>query len=193
MQTAIAPVVSEEFRQIPLDTIVESKTNPRRRWNQKTLDELTDSVAQVGVVQPIVVRRSQAAGRPDVFEIVAGARRFRASKAAKRETIPAIVRDLSDDQVLEIQTIENLQREDVHPLDEALGYQALIDRAGYDVEASRQGRQEPSYIYQRLKLADLIEPVQKAFLEERSRPATRSRSRGSSRWRKRKRYGYACR
>jgi ParB family chromosome partitioning protein len=168
MQTAIAPVVSEEFRQIPLDTIVESKTNPRRRWNQKTLDELTDSVAQVGVVQPIVVRRSQAAGRPDVFEIVAGARRFRASKAAKRETIPAIVRDLSDDQVLEIQTIENLQREDVHPLDEALGYQALIDRAGYDVEgiATKVGK-SPSYIYQRLKLADLIEPVQKAFLEEK--------------------------
>lgn len=161
-------LVQDEFLQLPISTLVESKTNPRRCFDEKRLAELTVSVKTQGVIEPIIVRRSQANGRADVFEIVAGARRYRAAKAAGRDTVPALVRHLSDEQALEIQVVENLQRADIHPLDEALGYQALIDKTGMEVAAiaAKVGKSE-SYIYQRLKLAALVKLAQKAFIEDK--------------------------
>jgi len=166
----VIPIAKDEFRLIPLADLCESPTNPRRHFAAKAMDELIESVRQQGVVQPIVARmlNTKVAGVKADYEIVTGARRFRASKAAGRDTIPAIVRLLSDVQVIEIQMIENLQREDIHPLDEAHGYQTLIDKTGLEVAAiaGKVGKSE-SYVYQRLKLLALIEKAQKAFLAEK--------------------------
>lgn len=142
-------------------SLVESRSNPRRHWDQAKLEELASSIREKGVIEPIIVRPIEH----ELFEIVAGHRRARAAKLAGQSTIPAIVRALTDTQALELAVIENGQREDVHPLDEALGYEALmdLDRAySVAVVAAKVGKTE-SYIYRRLKLLQLIPPVQKAF------------------------------
>lgn len=161
-------IFADEFRLIPLAEVRESATNPRKHFDPNALDELTKSIRQQGVIQPIVVRRSQAHGHADCFEIVTGARRYRASINSGLATIPAIVRVLGDDQVIEIQMIENLQREDIHPLDEAQGYQTLLDKTGLEIAAiaAKVGKSE-SYIYQRLKLLALTEKIQKAFFADK--------------------------
>jgi ParB family chromosome partitioning protein len=174
----VVAITKDEFRLIPHAQLRESPTNPRRHFHAQAMGELTESIRQQGVVQPIVVRRMVGAEvmpglvtekSGDIhFQIVTGARRFRASKAAGRDTVPAIVRQLSDDQVIEIQLIENLQREDLHPLDEAQGYQTLIDKTGMEIAtiAAKVGKSE-SYVYQRLKLLALTDKAQKAFLAEK--------------------------
>ena len=121
------------------------------------------------MLQPILVRPVPD-GDAGTFELVAGARRFRASKLAERETIPASVRELTDTQCLELQLIENLQRADVHELDEARGYAALMQMQPdtYTVEtlAEKIGRSE-KYVYARLRLNQLVEEVQEAFYVEK--------------------------
>jgi ParB family chromosome partitioning protein len=150
---------------IPLFRIQESKTNPRRQFDETKLAELADNIRQHGVLQAVLVRPTPD-GEPETYELVAGARRFRASKLAKRESIPASVRDLTDTQCLELQLIENLQRADVHELDEARGYAALMQLQPdtYTVEtlAEKIGRSE-KYVYARLRLMQLIQEAQEAF------------------------------
>src|SRR5437773_2913610 len=139
---AVPPVVSS-IQNIPLANIRESKTNPRTQFDPSKLAELAENISQHGVLQPILVRPLPK-GAADTYELVAGARRYCASKLARRESIPATVRELTDAQALELQVIENVQRVDVHPLDEAQGYAALIELQPdtYTVEsiASRVGR-----------------------------------------------------
>ncbi len=153
---------------LPLDRIAPSKTNPRKHFDQAELEDLAKSIKEKGVIQPIVVRPAlfdiRAVKQLADWEIIAGERRYRASKIAGVPTIPAIERDLDDRAVLEIQVIENLQRVDIHPLDEALGYKELLQKHGYDVDtlATKVGKSS-SYIYQRLKLAELIPAAQKFF------------------------------
>jgi ParB family chromosome partitioning protein len=153
------------WREIPLDQIHESQTNPRRQFDETTLAELSENIRQHGVLQPVLVRPLPD-GQSGVYELVAGARRYRASKLARRETIPATIRDLSDAQCLEIQLIENLQRSGVHELDEAQGYAALLELQPhvYTVEtiAHKVGK-SPAYIYARLKLTALIAEAKEAF------------------------------
>src|SRR5271170_8392862 len=165
---AVAPFVSL-VQDLPLDRIRESKTNPRRTFDETKLAELAGNIRQHGVLQPILVRLLPD-GENGFFELVAGARRYRASKLAGRETIPATVRELTDAQCLELQLIENLQRTDVHELDEARGYAALIEMQPdtYTVEtlAEKVGRSE-KYVYARLRLTHLVEEVQEAFYAAR--------------------------
>jgi ParB family chromosome partitioning protein len=172
MTTAMAVPVGEVqsravslVQDIPLSRIQESKTNPRRQFDETKLAELAGNIRQHGVLQPILVR-PLADGEPDTYELVAGARRFRASKLAKRESIPASVRELTDMQCLELQLIENLQRADVHELDEARGYATLmqLQPETYTVEtlAEKIGRSE-KYVYARLRLMHLIQEAQEAF------------------------------
>ncbi|TAM80986.1 MAG: ParB/RepB/Spo0J family partition protein [Acidobacteria bacterium] len=148
--------------EIPLGQIHPSKANPRRRKDEKALVELTANVKAHGVLQPILVRPRNESD----YEIVCGERRWEASRAAKKPTIPARIVNLSDAEALEIGVIENVQRESVHELDEALGYQELMRQNPelYTVEvlASKIGR-SPKYIYARLKLADLTPNLQAAF------------------------------
>jgi len=120
-----ALLVVSSIQDIPLEQIRESKTHPRGYFDQAKLAELAENIRQHGVLQPILVRPLPEGGA-DSYELVAGARRYRASKLARRESIPATVRELTDTQCLELQLVENLQRTDVHELDEAQGYAALM-------------------------------------------------------------------
>ena len=132
MNTAIAvnasntnPPVMSLAQDIPLNRIQESKTNPRRTLDEAKLAELAANIRQHGVLQPVLVRPSPN-GEDGFYELVAGARRYRASKLARRETIPVTIRELTDAQCLELQLIENLQRENLNPVEEAQGYAQLI-------------------------------------------------------------------
>jgi len=158
-------LVSVGVQEIPLSKISESKTNPRRQFDETKLVELADNIKQYGVLQAILVRPISEA---DSFEVVAGTRRYRASKLAGCETIPASVRELTDTQCLELQLIENLQRSDVHELDEAQGYAALmqLQPENYTVEtiATKVGRSE-AYVYARLRLLHLVPEARQAFYE----------------------------
>lgn len=161
--------VQMEVHEISLDCIRESDGNPRRTFDEAKLRELAENIETHGVLQPVLVRPLPE-GWEGEYELVAGARRFRASKLAGKQTIPATVRELTDAECREIQLIENLQRADIHELDEALGYRALRDLNPelYTVEtiAAKIGK-TPKYVYGRMKLVDLIPTVQTAFYEGR--------------------------
>jgi ParB family chromosome partitioning protein len=148
---------------LAIDTIHESTTNPRRTFDEAKLCELAESIKQHGLIQPITVRPNNSG-----FEIVAGARRFRASQIAEVFSIPARIVDIDDAQALEWQLVENSQRVDVHPYEEAQGFQRLLDIPGYDVAAlvEKSGK-SASHIYARLSLLQLIPTVAEAFAQER--------------------------
>lgn len=139
----------------PVDRLVPNQEQPRQSFDQHKLRELTESVRARGVLQPLVVRRDD--GR---FQIVAGERRWRAAKLAGLETVPVIVKDLSGSDMLEIALIENLQREDLNPLEEADAYRQLIEEHGLTQEqlAERVGRQRSSVanVLRLLKLPDEV-------------------------------------
>lgn len=137
---------------VEIHLIHESPTNPRTHFNEEKLAELAESILRFGVLQPILLRPRAAGG----YELVAGHRRFRAARSIPLETIPAIIQELSDKEVLEIQIVENLQRADLQPLEEAEGYSKLIREHGYDADSLgiKIGKSR-SYVYGRMKLADL--------------------------------------
>jgi ParB family transcriptional regulator, chromosome partitioning protein len=165
--TAGASQVSPSFQELPLDSITESQTNPRRHFDETKLSELAENIKQHGVLQPILVRPLPE-GAADTYELVAGARRYRASKLARLDTIPAAIRELTNAQCLELQLIENLQRADVHELDEAQGYAALMQLQPdtYTVEtiAAKVGKSQ-AYVYARLRLIQLIPDAKRAFYD----------------------------
>ena len=144
------------IRTIPLDHIEPNPEQPRLAFDQESLDELTASVREHGVLQPILVR---PLGNSD-YQLVAGERRWRASKLAGLATIPALVEDLDDDTALEISIIENLQREDLTPLDEAAMYDRMVTEHGYSVRklAQKLGK-DKGYLENRLRLADAPEDI----------------------------------
>jgi ParB/RepB/Spo0J family partition protein len=155
--------------------IVASTTNPRRTFDQAKLLTLASSLSQQGMLQPILVRPVPAARMPDTagmrprptLEIISGERRWRASQlpeAGPMKLIPVVVRELTDDQVLEAQLVENLQRDDLHPIEEAEGYQRLCDATGITKEQVGQkvGRSR-TYVYNRLKLLTLTAESAQAF------------------------------
>lgn len=161
----IATAIEQSFKLLAIGLIQESKTNPRKTFDAKGIEELAASITEQGIVEPLIVRPIEEKDAP--FELVAGARRLRAARKAKLEEVPCLIRELTDDQALEIQVIENLQRRDLHPLEEAEGYKELLKRPQYHVEAiaDKIGK-SVSYVWQRLKLTELIEPAKKAFLED---------------------------
>jgi ParB family chromosome partitioning protein len=149
---------------MPINVIAPSPTNPRKHMDAAQLEELAASIKEKGLIQPIVVRPKP--GKKGVtHELIAGERRWRACQLAGLKTAPVIVRDLDDRETLEVQVIENLQRSDVHPLEEAEGYQRLMSDHGYTAEviAAKVGKSE-AYVYGRIKLASLITPAKKLFL-----------------------------
>jgi ParB family chromosome partitioning protein len=138
-------------RNIPVDRVDANPNQPRLAFDQTSLDELTSSVREHGVLQPILVR-PHTAGR---FQLVAGERRWRAAKAAGLGTIPALIEEIDDETALEIAVIENLQREDLSPMDEALIYDKMIHQHGYSIRrlAQKLGK-DKGYLENRLRLAD---------------------------------------
>src|SRR5271154_2718875 len=154
---------SSAFQFLALDTIHESATNPRRTFEESKLHELAESIRQHGLIQPITVRPNS-----EGFEIVAGARRFRAAQLAELFAIPARIVEIDDAQALEWALVENAMRVDVHPYEEAEGFQRLLDIPGYDVATlvEKSGK-SASHIYARLSLMQLIPEVAEAFTQER--------------------------
>jgi ParB/RepB/Spo0J family partition protein len=147
---------------LALSSLRESPTNPRKTFTD--LDELATSIREKGVLQPIGVRKLP--GDPLRFEIIFGHRRARAAKMAGLTAIPCLVHDLDDRQTAEVQVIENVQRADVHPLEEADGYAALLKTHGYTIErlAAKIGR-PPAYVRSRAQLASLCDKARAAYLE----------------------------
>lgn len=169
------PTPSSQGLRLRLAWIAPSPTNPRKTFEPRALEELSASIKEHGVLQPVLVRpwppeRKRAKGHEDgpLFELVAGERRVRASHAAGLEEVPALVRELSDEQVIDIQLVENIQRKDLHALEEADGYRQLMRVAKYDAAriAAKIGM-SAKYVYDRIKLLELIEPLKKAFLADR--------------------------
>jgi ParB family chromosome partitioning protein len=111
-----------DYRDLPLDWLVVSPTNPRKTFDEGAMQELTASIRENGVLQPLLVR-PRAERR---FEIVFGERRYRGAAMAEKETVPVCIREMTDAQVLEAQLVENLQRQDVHPLHEAQGLRFIL-------------------------------------------------------------------
>ena len=141
----------EEIQDLNLSDIRPNPYQPRKNFDDKSLKELADSIKENGVFQPIIVRQSVKG-----YEIIAGERRFRASKLAKKTTIPAIVRDFSESQMMEVAVLENLQREDLTPLEEAQAYEMLQKNLGLTQEevSKRMGKSRP-YIANYLRLLTL--------------------------------------
>ena len=180
---ASIPSSSLAIPTIPIDQITPSPSNPRKRFDETYLQELAASLLEHGMIQPITVRplpldhlfeynRMNPTRGPDevtpTYEIVVGECRWRAARLAGLTEVPAFWRDLDDKQVLEIQVIENLQRRDVHPIEEADGYRQLIDKHGYRAEdiAEKIGKSR-SYVYGRMKLAALGSKARQAFFDNR--------------------------
>jgi ParB family chromosome partitioning protein len=163
MNTAI--VNTSEYRDLPLALLTESTTNPRRIFEESALKELADTIRTNGVLSPLLVRPKSERS----FEIVFGARRYRAAQLAKAATVPVRIKNMTDAEVLEAQLIENLQRRDVHPMEEAQGFKALLDleEPKYSIEqiGAKTGK-SPSYIAARLKLVELTPLVTEAFYAE---------------------------
>jgi ParB family chromosome partitioning protein len=143
-------------RNIGVERIVPNPQQPRMAIDQVTLDELSASIREHGVLQPILVRPLE----DGEFQLIAGERRWRASKAAGLATIPALVEEIDDDTALEISIIENLQREDLSPLDEAAMYDRMVREHGYSVRrlAQKLGK-DKGYLENRLRLADAPDEV----------------------------------
>jgi len=162
---------------IPLSDIQPSPTNPRARMDKQLLAELVASVKTYGVLSPVLVRpappREKGSALPQrKYELVYGHRRFAACEDADLTTIPAEIKDLSDQEALEIQLVENKDREDIHPLDEAEAYQRLHEsfKLGVDDIAVKVGKSR-AYVYGRIQLTKLPSKAKKAFLANEITPS----------------------
>src|SRR6266852_726816 len=159
--------VASSIQDIPLERIRESSRNPRRVFDEAQLQELATNIRSHGVLQAILVRPSLD-GAVGTYELVAGARRFRASNIAGKDTIPATVRDLTDAECQEIRLIENLQRVNIHELDEGIGYRSLRDLRPdfYTMETiAAQVAKSPAYVKGRISLTELVPAAQTAFYD----------------------------
>jgi ParB family chromosome partitioning protein len=155
-----APVSSSGVREIEIGRIRPNPEQPRVQFEEQAIDELADSIAERGVLQPILLRP-----HGDGFEIVAGERRWRAAQRARLHSIPAIVREIDDGTAAEIALIENVQREDLNPLEEAEGYRQLIERHGHTQEAvAKLVHKSRSHVANLLRLLDLPALVRETLL-----------------------------
>jgi ParB family chromosome partitioning protein len=127
---------------LKISDIEPNRTQPRKEFNDAALAELADSISQHGIIQPLLVRPIFGGG----YQIVAGERRWRAARMAGISEVPAVIREMSDSEVMELALIENLQREDLNPVEEAQGYQSLIDTYGLTQEetAKTVGKSRPT-------------------------------------------------
>ncbi|PTV95276.1 chromosome segregation DNA-binding protein [Rhodobacter aestuarii] len=163
VQSASVDVAEDEPRRrdmlVPIEHIVPNPDQPRRSFSEQSLEELRASIAEKGVIQPLIVRAHPE--KADHYEIVAGERRWRAAQLAKLHELPVIIRDFTDTEVLEVAIIENIQRADLNPLEEAMGYRQLMDRFGHTQEKVAEALSKSrSHIANLLRLLSLPEEVQ---------------------------------
>ncbi|WP_199575630.1 ParB/RepB/Spo0J family partition protein [Collinsella sp. AM36-4AA] len=146
---------------LPIEDIVPNPNQPRIHFNETELHELSESIQEHGVLQPLLVRK-----HGNGYEIIAGERRYQASKLAGLEELPVIIKDVNDEEMLALALIENLQRSDLNPVEEAKGYRQLIDASGMTQEAlSKAVSKSRSAITNSLRLLDLPEVVQQMIFE----------------------------
>lgn len=156
-------VEQKEETKVPIDKINPNPNQPRTHFNETLLNELADSIRENGVLQPLLVRKKGKG-----YEIIAGERRYQASKIAGLEDLPVIVKEVDDQKMLELALIENLQRSDLNPIEEAKGYRQLIKASGMTQEAlSKAVSKSRSSITNSLRLLDLPEPVQQYLFDGR--------------------------
>lgn len=149
------------YREVPLSSVIVNRYQPREHFDEESLDGLTESVREMGVLQPILVREND-----DGFELIAGERRWRAAKRAGLQTIPVIVRNVEDMGSLEQALVENLHRQDLNALEEAAGYQQLIEEFGLtQEEASKRVGKSRSTVANMLRLFHLPPSVQRLIGE----------------------------
>lgn len=164
LETSIIESASpDEIVEIPLSDLRTNPYQPRKKFDEKALEELTDSIREHGVFQPIIINKSIKG-----YEIVAGERRVRASQNAGLTTIPAIIRDFSKEQMMEIALLENLQREDLTAIEEAWGYQSIIDNLGITQEelAKKVGKSR-SHITNLIGLLRLTDDIQEMIQDNK--------------------------
>lgn len=141
---------------LPIEQIVPNPNQPRTHFNETELNELSESIREHGILQPLLVRK-----KGSKYEIIAGERRYQASKLADLTEVPVIIKDVDDQEMLALALIENLQRSDLNPLEEAKGYRQLIDASGMTQDAlSKAVSKSRSAITNSLRLLDLPEAVQ---------------------------------
>ncbi|HEX9928887.1 MAG TPA: ParB/RepB/Spo0J family partition protein [Pyrinomonadaceae bacterium] len=155
---------NEELREIDIDLIEPNKEQPRTRFDEDRLGELTQSIKENGIIQPIILRRN----KNNKYEIVAGERRWRAAQKAGFKKIPAVIREVSDEKLLELALIENIQRHELNSMEEARAYQKLIKTLGLTQEmvANRVGK-DRVLIANYLRMLRLPEDIQKLVEEEK--------------------------
>lgn len=157
-----APQPATGIRSLPLAEIRPHPGQPRRWFDEEALDDLARSIAQRGVIQPVIVRPRQGGG----YELVAGERRWRAAQRARLHEIPAIIRELTDADTFALALIENIQREDLNPVEEAEAYQRLVGDQGYTpVEVARMVDKSRSHIANLMRLLALPQPVLKMIAD----------------------------
>ncbi|ODT72815.1 MAG: chromosome partitioning protein ParB [Pelagibacterium sp. SCN 63-23] len=144
-------------KRLPVDFIIANRANPRRSFDPEQLEELTNSIREKGVMSPLLVRPTDD---PNIFELIAGERRWRASQRAGLHDVPVIIRDVDDKEALELAIIENVQRADLNPLEEAMGYGQLIEQFDYTQQDLAQviGKSR-SHVANTLRLLRLPEDV----------------------------------
>ncbi len=153
----------ENVQEIDIKAIVANDKQPRKDFDEQKLDELAASMKQHGVLQPVIVRK-----KGNIYELVAGERRWRAAAKAGIKKIPAIVKELSDADVMEIALIENLQREDLNPMEEALAYKTLMDDFGLtQEELSKRVGKSRSQIANTVRLLNLESEIQELVLQDK--------------------------
>ncbi len=161
-------------KQIPLVQIGANPDQPRKTFSDAELSELAASIKEKGVLQPILLRA--VTGRPYLYEIVAGERRFRASKLAGLNEIPALVKNITNENAMEIALIENVQRENLNPIEESAAYKNLMDKCGYELsDVSRLIGKSESYIRNALRLMSLPDDV-KVLVEKGELSASHART-----------------
>jgi len=156
------PADASSTLEIPLDRIARNPHQPRSHFDEAGMADLTDSISAHGVLQPIVVRMAVDGG----YELIAGERRLLAARAAGLNMIPAVVREAAADETLELALVENLQRADLNPIEEAGAYRELIERFGlsHEAVAGRLGRSRVA-VSNALRLLDLAPETRQAIVE----------------------------
>jgi len=162
--TGMGETVGSELRELPVGQIRPNSYQPRAHFDEESLASLTASIAELGVLQPVLVRPLSDEG----YELIAGERRWRAAKRAGLQTVPALVREVTDTASLEQALVENLHREDLNPLEEAAAYQQLIEDFGltHDELAARVGRSRAA-VSNTLRLFQLPPSIQRLVAENR--------------------------
>ena len=162
-QISHIPLSGLHVVKIPLSSIVATEFQPREDFNEEKLGELVESIKEKGIIQPVLVRK-----KGEAYELIAGERRFRAAKKAGLSDIPAIVRDADNEESLELALIENIQRANLNPMEEAKAYKRLMDKFGLNQQnLSKKIGKERSSVANTLRLIKLPEEIQQALIEEK--------------------------